>query len=177
MPAASKVQDLPEALTWLRQGRTYQWIVDEYIGKYGVRTTISMWAVLRRRHGIERRIVRDTKLIPWEVNPEHRHRHAVAMLRAEGRRRAGRALSPKAAASLTAWSQRLKSECLVVHYDRSTAQGWRYLPRREGIDLDLIREPRAVGLHCEGGKLQISSEVVIVYEDGRTVPFDRELLA
>jgi len=140
MPAASKVQDLPEALSWLREGRTYQWIVDEYLRKYDVRTTVSMWAVLRRRHGIERRIVRDVNLIPWEVKVEHRHRHAIAMLRAEARRRAGMPLSSKVAANLSAWLDRLDREGVVVHYDRATRGGWRYLPRREGIVLDLIRE-------------------------------------
>lgn len=67
MPAASKVRDLPEALSWIREGRTYQWIVDEYLRKYGVRATVSMWGVRRRKHGIELRIVRDKDLIPWEV--------------------------------------------------------------------------------------------------------------
>ena len=43
MPAASKIRDLPEALSWLREGRTYQWIVDEYLRKYDVRTMVSMW--------------------------------------------------------------------------------------------------------------------------------------
>lgn len=177
MPAASKVRDLPEALGWLREGRTYQWIVDEYLRRYGVQTTVSMWAVLRRRHGIERRIVRDRNLIPWEVNPAHRHRHAVSMLRAEARKRAGMSLTSKAAGSLKAWLDRLDREGVVVHYDRATSEGWRNLPRRDGIDLDLIREPRVPSRHSGDGHLQISSEVVIVYEDGRTVPFDPVLLS
>jgi len=30
---------------------------------------------------------------------------------------------------------------LVVHYDADTEQGVCYVPRRPGVDLDLIREP------------------------------------
>lgn len=176
MPAVSKVCDLPEALNWIREGRAYQWIVDVYLRKYGIRTTVSMWAVLRRKHGIERRIVRDKTLIPWEVNPEHRHGHAVSMLRAEARRREGVLLSPKVSTNLSAWLKRLDRERVVVHYDRATTEGWRYLPRRDGVDLDLIREPGVLGARRTEGSLQISTEVVIVYADGRTVPFDPVLL-
>jgi hypothetical protein len=66
--ARSKIRDLDEALAWLRDGRTYQWIVDEYVHKYGVQTTTSTWAVLRRRHGVESHLVRDRNLIPWEAS-------------------------------------------------------------------------------------------------------------
>lgn len=176
MPATSKVQDLSEALGWLREGRTYQWIVDEYVRKYGVRTTVSMWSALRRRYGIERRIVRDRELIPWQVDAQHRHAHAAAMLRAEGRRRAGKPLTTRAADSLGVWRDCLASEGTVVHYDRASASGWSYVPRRLGIDLDLIREPRGSSHADAEGASAINVEVLIVYEDGRAVPFDPLLL-
>lgn len=99
------------------------------------------------------------------------------MLRAEARRRAGKPLSPKTAKSLNAWLDRLDREGVVVFYDRATTEGWRYLPRREAIDMDLIRHPRVPTASHVSGPLQISSEVVIVYEDGRTVPFDPQLLS
>lgn len=141
MPARSKVQDLQEAMRWLEEGRTYQWIVDEYHRKYNVATSISMWAALRRRHGIKTRIVRDDVLIPWAVNAEHRHAHAVSMLRTEARRRAGKALTPAMAEMLNAWLSGLERDGAVVHYDPDTSEGWWYVPRRDGIDLDLIYEP------------------------------------
>lgn len=141
MPAHSKVQDLAEALQWLEEGRTYQWIVDEYLRKYNVETTISMWAALRRRHGIDNRIVRDEALIPWAVKPEHRHAHAVSMLRAEARRRAGRQLTPLMQDMLDTWLSGLRQDNHVVHYDPDTDEGWWYVPRREGRDVDLIRVP------------------------------------
>ena len=141
MPAHSKVQDMQEALRWLEEGKTYQWIVDEYLRKYNIETTISMWAALRRRHGIDTRIVRDDTLIPWAVKPEHRHSHAVAMLRAEARKRAGKTLTPLMDDMLDVWLSGLERDGNVVHYDPDTAEGWWYVPRREGVDKDLIREP------------------------------------
>lgn len=146
MPARSKVQDMQEAVRWLEEGRTYQWIVDEYLRKYNIETTISMWAALRRRQGIDARIVRDEALIPWAVKPEHRHSHAVSMLRAEARRRAGKTLTPLMEDMLNVWLVGLQRDKTVVHYDPDTEEGWWYVPRREGIDTDLIRVPeRATG--------------------------------
>ena len=141
MPAHSKIQDTQEALGWLEGGKTYQWIVDEYLRKYNIETTISMWAALRRRHGIDPRIVRDEALIPWAVKPEHRHSHAVSMLRAEARKRAGKDPTPVMAEMLDAWLRGLEADGNVVHYDPDTAEGWWYVPRRPGVDKDLIREP------------------------------------
>lgn len=176
MPAQSKVQDLSEAVGWLQEGRTYRWIVDEYVRKYGVQTTVSMWSALRRKHGIERRIVRDRRLIPWQVDPRHRHPHAAAMLRAEARRRAGRLLRAKVASSLDTWLDRLARDGTVVHYDRALTSGWSYVLRRDGIDLDLIREPKGLSGSQDQGSNAIAVEVLIVYEDGRAVPFDPLLL-
>lgn len=141
MPAQSKVQNMQEALRWLEEGKTYQWIVNEYRRKYHIETTISMWAALRRRSGIDTRIVRDPDLIPWAVKPEHRHSHAVSMLRAEARRRAGKSLTPMMDDMLSVWKQGLERDDAVVHYDPDTEEGWWYVPRREGIDTDLIRVP------------------------------------
>jgi hypothetical protein len=132
---------MQEAIRWLEEGRTYQWCVDEYLRKYNIETTISMWAALRRRHGIDNRIVRDEALIPWAVNSEHRHSHAVSMLRAEARRRAGKELTPLMEDMLDTWLRGLREDGTVVHYDPDTDEGWWYVPRREGVDLDLIREP------------------------------------
>ena len=71
MPAVSKIQDEAEAIRWIAEGRTYAWIVEEYRRKYAIDTSLSMWSNLRRRKGLDRRIVRDDELIPWAVAPQH----------------------------------------------------------------------------------------------------------
>jgi hypothetical protein len=100
-----------------------------------------MWAALRRRNGIDTRIVRDDELIPWAVRVEHRHSHAVSMLRAEARRRAGKALTANMETMLAGWLGGLAKDDTVVHYDPDTEEGWWYVSRRAGIDTDLIRVP------------------------------------
>jgi hypothetical protein len=42
---------------------------------------------------------------------------------------------------LDAWLSGLERDGVVVHYDPDTIEGWWYVPRRDGIDLDLIYEP------------------------------------
>ncbi|WP_224273772.1 hypothetical protein [Nocardioides lacusdianchii] len=144
-----------EVVRWLEEGRTYQWMVDTYRRKYEIETTISMWAALRRRNGIENRIVRDVDLIPWAVLPEHRHAHAVSMLGAEARRRAGKVLTTQMSDMLNAWLSGLERDNTVVHYDPDNPQGWSCVPRCDDVDTDLIRVPsrrtgRRHGVAAEG---------------------------
>ena len=94
------------------------------------------------------------------------------MLRAEARERAGHVLSHRTRKHLSSWKQKLRDADEVVMYDR--VQGWRYVPRRHDIDLDLIREP--VGNQRSNDQNAISTSVYIVYDDGKTVPFDPALL-
>lgn len=65
------------------------------------------------------------------------------MLRVEGRRRThgDDHLSERTLARLTTWRHRLAWHDLVVHYDPDTPDGFSYLPRRPGVDLDLYRHP------------------------------------
>ena len=144
---------MAEALRWLTEGKTYQWCVEEYRRKYHIETSISMWAALRRRNGIDTRIVRDETLIPWAVEPQHRHSHAVSMLRAEARKRAGKELTPVMADMLKAWLEGLARDNAVVHYDPTTEEGWWYVDRRPGVDHDLISEPeRRTGRRATNGE-------------------------
>lgn len=150
MPAHSKVQDMKEVLRWIDEGRTYKWMCDEYLRKYNLEVSISMFAGIRRRQGLDQRIVRDTELFPWKVKEEHRYAHAAGMLRAEGRRRAGKALTPLAQQTLEGWLRGLERDGVVVHYDPDTEQGWWYVERRPGIDTDIIRVPdRKTGRRSE----------------------------
>lgn len=136
-----KIPNEDEATRWIKEGKTYGWIIEEIERKYGVRIGHATLSDLRRRKGIPRRSIRSDDLIPWAVLPEHRHRFAVQMLRALGRRRAGMSNSPKIESKLNAWLRSLEEQGAVVHYDPDTEQGWWYVPRRPDIDTDVIRVP------------------------------------
>lgn len=139
---ATKIQDRAEARRWLEEGRPYAWIIEEYKRKYHIETVPSTWSMFRQREGIPTRIVRDEALLPWAVKRDHRYQNAPSMLRAEARRRAGRELTAKDEKDLAVWLKAREVNNDVVHYDPE--HGFSYVPRREGIDTDLIRVPDKV---------------------------------
>ncbi len=128
-------------MRWFEENRTYEWMQQTYREKYGIETTIPMWAAFRRRKGLDRRNTRADELLPWKVNPEHRHLYPALMLRLEGRLRDGRPIDPVKMRRLESWKQSLAEDNLVVHYDPETEEGFFYIPREEQ-DTDLIRKPK-----------------------------------
>ncbi|MFI8204794.1 hypothetical protein [Streptomyces sp. NPDC085937] len=136
-----KIVDEGEVVRWFEEGWTYQQMIEEYRRKYGIDTVSSMWGNFRHRKGLRRRIARDDDLIPWAVKAEHRHQYPLAMLRVEGRYRAGMDLDENSAKRLESWRRTLAEENAVVHYDPDTKEGFFYVPR-EPHDDDLIRRPR-----------------------------------
>jgi hypothetical protein len=138
---STKIQNEQEVLRWFEEGRTYQWMVDEYNRKYHIETTIPMWANFRKRRGLARRITRDDDLIPWDVKRVHRWAYPLAMLRLEARRRAGFELRPDDQHRLASWLEGLGADDAVVYYDPDTEEGFFYVPR-EPSDDDLIRRPK-----------------------------------
>ena len=142
--ARSKIVSENEIVRWYNEGRTYQWMVDEYRRKYDIETVPSMFGNFRRRVGLQRRITRDQNLIPWAVLPQHRGAYDLALLRMEARRRRGQQLTNGDDQRLNKWLQRLKDENVVVHYDPQTEQGFFYVPPRDGIDVDLVRVPEHI---------------------------------
>lgn len=140
MPAG-KIQDEQEVIRWFEEGRTYAWMVEEYRRKYNIETVPSMWGNFRRRRGLDRRIARDDELIPWEVKREHRWDYPILMLRKEARRRSGLPMSEADLDALEAWKRGMDRDGTVVHYEPETEEGWFYVPRRPGVDVDLIRRP------------------------------------
>ena len=138
--AAGKIVSEQEVIRWFEEGRTYQWMVEEYRRKYNIDTVPSLWGNFRRRRGLARRITRDDNLIPWAVKVEHRWAYPLAMLRVEARRRAGRELREDDRARLESWLEMLSEEDAVVHYDPDTDEGFFYVSREDG-DSDLIHQP------------------------------------
>ncbi len=140
MPA-TKIQNESEVLRWFDEGKTYAWMMDTYLNKYGIATTQSMWSNFRRSRGLEMRITRDDSLIPWAVKPEHRGSAIVRALRFEARRREGRPITQDQQDRVDSLVRKLKDADAVVHYDEDTDQGFFFVPR-EAQDTDLVRRPR-----------------------------------
>ena len=136
----AKIVDEGEARRWIEEGRTYKWMAEETLRKYNVEITPVSFSHLRCRLGIERRITRDDTLIPWDVKVEHRWDFILAMLRAEGRIRAGQPLTGRLIQKHASFMEDLKERNLVVYYDPDTPEGFFLVPREEG-DKDIIRQP------------------------------------
>lgn len=138
---ATKIQDEGEVLRWFEKGWTYQQMREKYREKYGIETSLSLWSSFRKRHGLPRRIERNEDMIPWAVKPEHRHRHAAAMLRTANRLNKSLPVGESALRAYRTWIVSLEEQDAVVHYDPDTEEGFFYVPRRPNIDKGLIREP------------------------------------
>lgn len=137
----ARIQDEEQVRRWYAEGRTYTWMSDEYERRYNITTTPTFWSYHRRRRGWSRRIVRDDALIPWPITPQHRWHFYFAVLRMEARRRAGASLAKADVSRLEVVKHELAERDLVVAYDPQTEEGFSLVPRRPGIDHDLIREP------------------------------------
>src|SRR4051794_23140703 len=124
MPA-SKIVDEEEVIRWFREGRTYEWMSEQYRTKYDTVMTPSAWGNFRRRRGLTRRIVRDDELIPWAVQERHRWAYPLQMLRLEARARAGEPVREADANRHRNFMAKLDAHGLVVDYDPDTADGFR----------------------------------------------------
>jgi hypothetical protein len=141
----AKIQDEAEAIRWFDEGRTYAWMCQEYERQYNIEIPPSVWAAFRCHMGLDRRSDQDDALIPWIVSEVHRPSFALAVLRLESRQRAGYVLNPLDQERLDVWHKGLAAQDLVVDYDPNTDEGFTYVKRRPGVDLDLIREPGEPG--------------------------------
>jgi hypothetical protein len=139
MPA-SKIVNEQEVIRWFEEGKTYQWMVEEYKRKYNIDTKPSMWGNFRRRRGLDARIIRDAELVPWNTKPEHRWKYPLAMLRLVAREKAGYSITDDEQSRLASWKEMLKEEDAVVHYDPDTEEGFHYVRRQEG-DHEYIHQP------------------------------------
>ena len=143
MAPRSKIEDEAEAVRWIEEGRTYAWMSREHLRKYGVRVAPTTFSELRHKRGLPRRSARNVELIPWKVKPEHKG-YVLNLLQTEGRLRAGLPCNEADARHVEALKSQLARDGLVIHYEPDTEEGWFYVPRREGIDRDIIRQPDRV---------------------------------
>lgn len=91
------------------------------------------------RNGAERVYIAPGTVLPWAVSMEHDEDPVCELLVAEARRRRGKQLPAEIVQGLDGWIAVLREERLVVAYDRE--EGFSVVPAREGIDLDIVREP------------------------------------
>lgn len=141
MGAPNKIVNHGQVEGWIREGKTYKWISDEHERLHGVRLSPAALSTFRERCGIPRRQVRDIDLMPWAVEERHRYLLPALMLRALARRRTGAELDEQAAKKLDSWLERLQSDDLVVTYVKGSDEGFFLVPRRKGVDTDVIRVP------------------------------------
>lgn len=131
--------DYAEAGQMLRDGRTRKEVAD----RFGVTPAAIATAILRGN--IEADPVRaQTRAVPWSpIAPQHREKYLVRMLRAAHRRDAGLTNAPVMEAQLNTFMASMERDGWVVDYDPDSEDGFVRVPRREGIDLGLVREPGA----------------------------------
>lgn len=144
---ATKITDEGEARRWFEEGRSLRWMRDQYL-KRGIKTSISMWGNFRHRQGLDRRTVQDDDLMPWRLEEDHRFDYPALMLRAEGRRRAGKDVRPEDLGRVKGFLKKLHDNNQVVAY--SPEKGFELVPREPG-DTDIVRRPA----HATGKRLAV----------------------
>lgn len=135
----SKIEDRQEFVRLVRSGMRNREIVD-YYAQRGIHLRPNTISMAKRRYGLD---VHEwhTDLIPWVINQDHQGLYAAKMLRLEGRRRRGEPLTDAQLRYLENWKKKMMEDGTVIHYEHDTDEGWFYVPRRDGVDTDLIRDP------------------------------------
>jgi len=141
MAARGKIVDHSEVDRWIEEGRTFRWMAEEYLHKYALEVVPTMFSNYRARRGFPRRLTWNDELIPWEIKVEHRWGKPVWALRTEAKLRGGVRVPEDSAERLRKYKDQMDEDGVVIHYDPDTEQGWWLLPRRPGVDLDMIRVP------------------------------------
>lgn len=137
-----KIEDRQEFVRLVRDLGMRNKDILEYYSQRGIHLTASAVPMAKRRYGLN---VKEaySDLLPWLVHEDHRSLYAAKMLRLEGRRRRGEEMiGERQLRYLENWKAKLAEDGTVVHYEYDTDEGWFYVPRREGVDMDLIRDPR-----------------------------------
>ena len=134
------IEDWAELERLFRSGMSPKQISETYAER-GVVVAPGTLAVIRHRKGWNRVHLDHSALLPWLVRKEHRGAHHQRMLRLESTLRQGGEVDERNRRLLESWKKQLKAEDAVVHYQPDTPQGWFLVPRRPGVDTDLIRVP------------------------------------
>ena len=136
-----RVESEEEVVRWYTEGRAFRWMSEEHDRIYGRKPTVAAFQSIVRRRGLPPRSLRKNPLTPWEVRREHQRKWTHTMLRNENRRRNGLAVPEAALIELERWKMGLEKAGAVVDYRPDTEDGYFLVPRRDGVDTDLIRVP------------------------------------
>lgn len=140
LPPVSELKRLRDRGLSLRQ------IADLMEALTGERVTPAGISASLTRAGYGMETPRYEELIPWRVQMRHQKHFYVRMLRLEGRRRAGLPLRPEDERRLDDFIEELRENNAVIHYNPDYGtEGFYAVPRREGVDDDLIRKPEHLG--------------------------------
>jgi hypothetical protein len=138
--AHSKIVNEEEVKQWIREGRTFPWMVETYRTKYNLEVSAGMFSNRRRQWGMAPKQLQNDELLPWRLNKEHTHEYPALMLRFEARRRAGKPLREQDRRAVERWVKFLADNDKVVHYDPESEDGFSLVPR-EADDTDIVRMP------------------------------------
>ncbi|WP_157693035.1 hypothetical protein [Pedococcus dokdonensis] len=125
----------------LRAGATQQKVAD----KFGVSQAAVSNAIRRGVIKIDTNRA-DARAIPWSpIQAEHRDQYLVRMLRAAHRRQNLQPNAPVMEAQLDKFLEAVHRDGFVIDYrpDLDPERGFVRVPRREGIDEGLVRQPDA----------------------------------
>jgi hypothetical protein len=138
-----------ETTTLIRAGLEPREIKAIMWDRHRIDVTPEAISMFRARHGLEAVQPEHLDLLPWAIKVHgHRHKYVAQRLRSVSRQRAGKDMTESDLRLNSRWLAQLAENDAVVHYDGDTEQGWWYVPRRDGIDLDIIRNPYSTD---EGG--------------------------
>jgi hypothetical protein len=130
---------------WLKENRKVDWIVHQVETKYRLQLPPTFLTAYSIRHAVPRPRWDsvDNDLIPWRIERHwHERLYPYLMLNAEVRLRAGSRPVRETTNRLILWKEKLAKDNHVVDYQPQHPDVWLYVPRRPGIDLDLIRVPQ-----------------------------------
>lgn len=138
-----RVESEAEVASWYLEGRSFRWMSEEHERKYHRKPTVAAFQSIIRRMDLPPRSLHDNPLIPWKVRREHQRKWTHSLLRNENRRRNGLPVPEPALIELERWKIGLERAGAVVDYRPDTEEGYFLVPRRDGVDTDLIRVPEA----------------------------------
>lgn len=140
MPA----KKLPDALIdqLVRDGKSDREILDYLEEHENIVATRQALSIRRKRRGDGMR-PRVPPAVPWKLREEHAKTAPANAIRWYARREAGLPLSPEESIKLERMVAHLDLKGGVLHYEPELPGGWRIVPRRDGIDTGIVRNPDA----------------------------------